>query len=78
MKVTPANIHKLAAENMPPEHIAHWYSDLYIKKTPFSERLIRNYEYRRFVTVFCDQITGAPWYEIPFCYDRNLEAAHNV
>ena len=51
---------------MPPEHIDHWCSDLYLKVTPISEKLIANYDFRNLVHVFIDQIEGKPWYEIPF------------
>ena len=72
-KITPANLHRVAAEKMPPEEIDHWYSDLYLKVTPVSREIIANYEYKHFVTVFRDQITGLPWYDIPFCYDREVK-----
>lgn len=72
MQITPGNIYEIVEANMPPEEIAHWCSDLYIKKTPYSESVISNYQYKNLVHVFRDQITGAPWYEIPFCYPGRI------
>lgn len=70
--ITPANIHAIAAATMKPEDIGHWYSDLYLRVTPISKRLVSRYEYKHFVTVFRDQIDGVPWYEIPFAFDREV------
>lgn len=70
--ITPANIHAIAAATMKPEDIDHWYSDLYLRVTPISKRLVSRYEYKHFVTVFRDQIDGVPWYEIPFAFDREV------
>lgn len=68
VKIQPGEVYKIMANNMPADQIGHWCSDLYVKVTPFSQNVISNYEYKNIVTVFRDQITGALWYEIPFCY----------
>jgi hypothetical protein len=55
--------------------IGSHYSDLYVKATPDSSRIIA--EYRKSskigavanVTVFKNQISGEPWYDISFHYD---------
>jgi len=46
----------------------HHASDLYAKKTPVSERILRNYEFRSNVKTFRNQIDGSIWYDIPFAY----------
>jgi len=43
-------------------------SDLYLKVTPESYKLIKNYKYRPNVTTFISQIDKALWYDIPFAY----------
>lgn len=70
--ISADEIHAILADNMPPDQLSHWYSDLYAKVTDFSSAVIANYRYKNQVTIFKDQVTGAPWYEIPFCYDRGL------
>ena len=65
-KLSPSELYNAAVEQMPPEHIDHWCSDLYLKVTPVSEVLIANYEYRNQVRIFRDQIDREPWYDIPF------------
>lgn len=72
MKIQPSEIYQAVAAVLPPDQIAHWCSDLYIKATPETENLIANYEYKNQVHIFRDQITGAPWYEIPFVYPGRL------
>jgi hypothetical protein len=72
MEITPANIHKELAAGMPKEQISNWYSDLYVKRTPFSAGIIQQYKYKNMVTIFRDAIDGELWYEIPFCFDREV------
>lgn len=60
---------------LPPEYIDHHETDLYVKMTPESSKiisesgLIRGHGY----TVFRDQITGTPWYDIAFAYSPAWE-----
>lgn len=72
MKITPSNIHRILAEGMPKEHISHWYSDLYVKVTPFSKEIVSKYEYKNLVTTFVDQIDNELYFEIPFCYNKEV------
>lgn len=72
MKLSPNELYQAAAAMLPPDQIAHWCSDLYIKVTPETRKLVANYEYKNLVSVFQDQITGARWYDIPFCYPGRL------
>ena len=58
-----------------PEQIDHWQSDLYVKVTPESKKIVeefRNLEdasKRITATTFKDQINNELWYEIAFAYD---------
>lgn len=70
--ISADEIHAILAAEMPADQLSHWYSDLYVKVTPFSSEVISNYRYKNQVSIFRDQISGDPWYEIPFCYDRRL------
>lgn len=62
------DIYKTALEKMPPDHIDHWCSDLYLKATPVSRQIVRDYKYKKYVTTFRDAINGELWYDIPFAY----------
>lgn len=62
------NIYERAVESMPKNEIDHWQSDLYLKATPISEKLVDEYEWRGSVTTFLDQVEGKLWYEIPFAF----------
>jgi len=45
-------------------------SDLYVKVTPESQKIINGYKYKNNVTKFHSQIEGEGMYfEIPFAYD---------
>lgn len=72
LNISADEIHAILADKMPADQISHWYSDLYVKVTPFSRAVIANYKYKNQVSIFRDQISGDPWYEIPFSYDRGL------
>ena len=65
-KLSPSELYQAAVDHMPPEHISHWCSDLYLKVTPISDKLIANYEFHNLVHIFRDQFEGKLWYEIPF------------
>lgn len=67
------NIYERAVESMPQNEIDHHYSDLYLKVTPISKKLVDEYEWRGNVTVFRDQIEGKLWYEIPFAFTPYYE-----
>lgn len=44
-------------------------SDLYLKVTSDSTRLINDYEFKCNVTTFYNTNDGSRWYDIPFAYD---------
>ena len=61
-------LHK-AREQMKPEEIDSQHelgSDLYLKVTPISTTLIRQYDFKSQVTTFIDNIEHTLWYDIPF------------
>lgn len=56
---------------MKPNEIDHHCSDLYLKVTEESDKLIENYEFRGLVTTFKSirpDDKGSLWYDIPFGY----------
>ena len=58
-----------AREQMKPEDIDSQHelgSDLYLKVTPISTTLIRQYDFKSQVTIFIDNIEHTLWYDIPF------------
>ena len=60
-------LHK-AREQMKPEDIDSQHelgSDLYLKVTPISTTLIRQYDFKSQVTIFIDNIEHTLWYDIP-------------
>lgn len=67
------NIYEEALNRLNTEDIDHHYSDLYLRKTKESERLIEEYLYRGNVTTFVCNIEKDEWYEIPFAYAPYFE-----
>lgn len=58
-------------ENIPSEDIDHWETDLYLRKTPKTTKLIKTKLPKSFnVTTFIDDIDHVPWYEIPFAFPK--------
>lgn len=72
-EVTPANIYELAAKLLPPEDIDHHETDLYIRQTPESKKLIAKLQPKSLLSTFIDNIDHVVWYELPFCYDPEWE-----
>ena len=67
-KLNVQELYNALKEQMPPEHIDHHCSDLYVKVTPTSTALIERYENKFMVSKFVDNIEHKLWYEIPFGY----------
>lgn len=67
-KLNVLELYNALKEQMPPEYIDHYYSDLYVKVTPISTDLIAQYENKFMVSKFVDNIEHKIWYEIPFGY----------
>ena len=53
---------------LPTEDVAQDYtsSSIYLRVTPQTSDLVRNYRYRSGVSTFVDEIEHKVWYEIPF------------
>ena len=62
------NIYERAVASMPAEHIGNCCSDLYLKCTETSRKLVIEYDYRRDVTRFRTAINGEMWYCIRFAF----------
>lgn len=67
-KLNVLELYNALKEQMPPEYINHYYSDLYVKVTPTSTALIEQYEDKFMVNKFVDNIEHKIWYEVPFGY----------
>lgn len=67
------DIYEKAIEILSPNDIDHHESDLYLRKTLKSEKLINEYEFINLVSVFRDNIDNELWYEIPFAYSPYWE-----
>ena len=70
--ITASNIYEEICKVTTEDERSHWCSDLYCKVTTKTKDIIRNYEYKRNVGTFTDQITHTPWYDIPFAYPGRL------
>lgn len=69
MKIILSELYEvIQAAKIPPEHIDHHASDLYLKVTPETTRIIDQLEYKSMITTFTDNIDNELWYDIPFCY----------
>jgi hypothetical protein len=66
--IRPPDFYEIAARELPPADIDHHDTDLYIRKTPASDALIKRLEPKTLLSVFRDNVEGVLWYELPFCY----------
>lgn len=68
--MTVAALYNALMDATTPAERDHHCSDLYVKATPETTRIIRQYEYRRQIATFRDQTDPqrALWYDIPFAY----------
>lgn len=57
---------QMKALNIPMDHHA---SDLYVKVTPESQKIVDAYKFKKQVTTFIDNIDHKQWFDIPFAYD---------
>ena len=61
----------IGLENVPDKDIDHWETDLYLRKTPKTTKLIQTKLPKSFkATTFIDDIDKVPWYEIPFVFPK--------
>lgn len=78
-KIMPSEIYDIAISKLPSEDIDHHNSDLYIKVTPESKKLVETLEYKDsgMLTTFKDD-KGTTWYELPFCYPMGKQSSKKV
>ena len=50
-------------------HLSNYCSDLYVEINEQTKEIVNNYEYKRNVTIFRNEVTNQLNYEIPFAYD---------
>lgn len=62
---------QLIALGIPESEIDHHSSDLYVLKTPLSEKFVAGYQFKQNVTTFVSQIDRKTWYDIPFGYPEH-------
>ena len=67
---TPSDLYDALIDATTPAERDHHASDLYIKVTPATARIIDRYAYRHQVETFRDQTDPrrALWYDVPFAY----------
>lgn len=62
-----------ARQQMKPEEIDSHESDLYLKVTPISRKLIQQYDFHCQVEQFRSAIDHTLWYDIPFANSEWFE-----
>ena len=62
------DIYQKAVESMQSNEIDHHQSDLYLKVTPISEELVKNFEFKNNVKRFYSRVDNSSWFDIPFAY----------
>lgn len=66
-KLTMKELYDKIIKEVPKEYIDHHCSDLYVKVTFQTSKIINNYENYEMVSIFKDNIDHEKWYDIPFC-----------
>ncbi len=68
-RIRPSNVHEWAKKNMAKDEVDTYRSDLYVKVTPVSTKMIEtkwDTKYSR-PKQFTSQIDGERWFEFPMC-----------
>ena len=74
MKMTPHELYNALVAAMPADQIDHHESDLYVKCTDVSMKIIWEAELSSVMkSTFVDQITHTLWYDLAFCYSPYWE-----
>lgn len=63
------SIYNMAVKNMELSEISNHESDLYLKVTQVSEKLIAEYEFKKSVRMFFNQVDKCYWFDIPFAFE---------
>lgn len=73
LTVTPGTVHEIAVLLLPSDHIDHHASDLYIKVTAQSKKIIERLQPKSLLSKFIDNIERVYWYDLPFCYNPTVK-----
>lgn len=76
MAITPDNVHEAIAKVVPYELTDHVFTDLYCKVTPETRAIVSQLPDVGLITTFIDRQSGDLWFDIPFCYNPKVAAAH--
>lgn len=63
---------RLLEMGMDEHEIDNHESDLYVLKNEISDKFVSEYEFRKQVTIFRDNIDNVLWYDIPFAYSEHF------
>ena len=66
--IDPGDIYDVVIKELDSKDIDHHASDLYVRKTPESTKIINKLSNKRLLSTFRDNIDGDIWYDLPFCY----------
>lgn len=67
--INPGDIHAVCTCFLPPSDIDHHTSDLYIKVTKESKKIIEILTPKSLLSSFISQLDGCRWFDLPFCYN---------
>lgn len=73
-EITPGNVHIICDLFLDKKDIdfSDFGSDLYIRVTQESKRIISELKPKSLLTTFTDNIDRVLWYDLPFCKNSNL------
>lgn len=78
--VEPGNIHSICYAFLPKEDISwdEYSSDLYIRKTEDSEKIIAELQPQSLLSTFIHNIEHDQWYDLPFCKNGRLASGTSM
>ena len=78
--VEPDNIHSICYTFLPKEDISwdEYSSDLYIRKTEESEKIIAELQPKSLLSTFIHNIEHDQWYDLPFCKNGRLASGTSM
>lgn len=74
LEITPGNIHIICDLFLPKNdiHFPEFGSDLYIRVTEESKKIIAELKPKSLLTTFTDNIDHVLWYDLPFCKNAEI------
>lgn len=66
--IDPGDIYGVVIKELDSKDIDHHASDLYVRKTPESTKIINRLSKKSLLSTFKSNIDGDIWYDLPFCY----------